>query len=46
MQKSLHGLDNITTEGAEAFDGLLSIIETLMKNGAVKHWGLAMREAL
>ena len=46
MQKSLHGLDNITAEGAEAFDGLMSIIETLMENGADKHWAQTMREAL
>ena len=46
MQKSLHGLDNITAEGAEAFDGLMSIIETLMENGADKHWGQTVREAL
>ena len=39
MQKSLHGLDNIIAEGAEAFDGLMSIIETLMKNGVHKNWG-------
>ena len=46
MQKSLHGLDNITAEGAEAFDGLMSIIETLTNNGADKSWGQSMREAL
>ena len=46
MQKSLHGLYDITAEGAEAFDGLMSIIEMLMENGADKHWGQTMREAL
>ncbi|KAL9969600.1 hypothetical protein ACROYT_G021833 [Oculina patagonica] len=49
MQKSLHGLDNITAEGTEAFDNLLSTIETLMENGADEHWaqkmGQAMKEA-
>ena len=37
MQKSLHGLDNINAEGAEAFDNLHSMIETLMENGAGEH---------
>lgn len=40
MQNSLHGLDNITAKGAEAFNDLILIItETLMENGAGKHWG-------
>jgi len=40
------GLDNITAEGTEAFDGLMSIIETLMENGENKHWAQTMRETL
>ena len=46
MQKSLHGLDNITAEGAEAFDNLHSLIETLMENGAGEHWAQKMGQAL
>ena len=33
MQKSLHGLDNVTAEGAEAFDKVLSILEKISENG-------------
>lgn len=46
MQKSLHGLDNITAEGAEAFDNLHSMIEMLMENGAGEHWAQKMGQAL
>ena len=38
MQKSLQGLDNITAEGSEAFDSLLSMTETLKENGADDYW--------
>ena len=32
MQKSLQGLGNVTADGTEAFDSLVSIVETLSKN--------------
>ena len=32
MQKSLQGLDNVTADGTEASDSLVSIVETLSKN--------------
>ena len=46
MQKSLHGLDNITAEGSEAFDSLQKIVDTLVENGADEHWGKTMHQAL
>ena len=46
MQKSLHGLDNITAEGGEAFDSLLSVIEMLMDNVEEEHWGQTMQQAM
>ena len=39
MQKSLQGLDNVTTEGTEAKDNLTKMIETLVENGAEEEWG-------
>ncbi|KAK3725260.1 hypothetical protein QZH41_001293 [Actinostola sp. cb2023] len=39
MQKSLHGLDNIASEGTEAFDNLTDVIKTLTDNGAEGQWG-------
>ena len=36
----------ITAEGAEAFDNLHSMIETLMENGAGEHWAQKMGQAL
>ncbi|KAK3719183.1 hypothetical protein QZH41_007785 [Actinostola sp. cb2023] len=39
IQKSLHGLDNITSEGTEAFDNLADVIKTLTDNGAEGQWG-------
>ena len=33
MQKSLHGLDNTTAEGAEAFDQALSMLDGLADQG-------------
>ena len=46
MQRSLHGLDNITAEGTEAFDNLHAIINTLVENGAEGHWAETMRRDL
>ena len=46
MQKSLYGLDNITAEGGEAFDSLLSVIEMLMDNVEEEHWGQTMQQAM
>ena len=43
MQRSLHGLDNITAEGTEAFDNLRAIIDTLVENGKEQHWAEKMR---
>ena len=34
MQKSLQGLNNVTSEGTEALDNLTKMIETLVENGA------------
>lgn len=33
MQKSLHGLDNVTAEGAEAFDKMSSILDSIAELG-------------
>ena len=39
MQKSLQGLDNVTADGTEAFDSLVSIVETLSKNRVeIQEW--------
>ena len=46
MQRSLHGLDNITIEGTEAFDNLRAIIDTLVENGKEQHWAETMRRDL
>ena len=46
MQKSLQGLDNISSEGAEAIDNLLKIIRTLIENGAVEAWGKTAEKAV
>ena len=47
MQRSLHGLDNITAEGTKsAFDNLRAIIETLVENGKEQHWAEKMRRDL
>ena len=46
MQRSLHGLDNITAEGTEAFDNLRAIIDTLVENGKEQHWAETMRRDL
>ena len=46
MQRSLHGLDNITAEGTEAFDNLRAIVNTLVENGAGEHWAEIMRRDL
>ena len=46
MQRSPHGLDNITAEGTEAFDNLRAIIETLVENGKEQHWAETMRRDL
>jgi len=46
LQKSIHGLDNITAEGAEAFDGLMSIIEKLVENVADILYGQTKRQTL
>ena len=44
MQRSLHGLDNITAEGNEAFDKLRAIIDTLVENGKEQHWAEMRRD--
>ena len=44
MQRSLHGLDNITAEGTEAFDNLRAIIDTLVENGKEQHWAEMRRD--
>ena len=46
MQKSLHGLDNITADGTEAFNSLLSMIETLVENSGEEHWGQIIKQAM
>ena len=33
MQKSLHGLDNVTPKGTEAFDNISAIVESLAEHG-------------
>ena len=37
-QKSLHGLDNISTAGEEAYETIASIVETLGQHGAGAIW--------
>ena len=46
IQRSLHGLDNITAEGTEAFDNLRAIVDTLVENGVGEHWAEKMRRRL
>ena len=46
MQRSLHGLHNISAEGTEAFDNLRAIIDTLVENGKEQHWAETMRRDL
>ena len=46
IQRSLHGLDNITAEGTEAFDNLRAIVDTLVENGVGEHWAEIMRRRL
>ena len=46
IQRSLHGLDNITAEGTEAFDNLRAIVNTLVENGAGEHWAEIIRRDL
>ncbi|CAH1248588.1 Hypp8275 [Branchiostoma lanceolatum] len=38
-QKSLQGLDYISTEGTEAFDALCTIVDALVQSGASVAWG-------
>ena len=45
-QKSLQGLDNTSTAGAEAFQTLESLVDTLVKNGAGVTWGRDIGRAL
>ena len=45
-QKSLQGLDNTSTAGAEAFQTLESIVDTLARNGAGVAWGREIGQAL
>ena len=45
-QKSLQGLDNTSTAGAEAFQTLESLVYTLVKNGAGVTWGRDIGRAL
>jgi len=46
MQKSLHWLDNVTAEGTEEFDSVLTIIETLLENGVDEQWVQATQQAI
>ncbi|KAI8515676.1 hypothetical protein Bbelb_064890 [Branchiostoma belcheri] len=46
QQKSLQGLDYISTEGADAFDALCSIVESLVQNGASVDWGKTVKHKL
>ena len=39
QQKSLQGLDYIATEGSEAFDIVVQVVDTLVTNGAPADWG-------
>ena len=45
-QKSLQGLDNTSTAGAEAFQTLESLVDTIVKNGAGVTWGRDIGQAL
>ena len=45
-QKSLQGLDDTSTSGAEAFETLETIVENLARNGAGVSWGREIGRAL
>lgn len=45
-QKSLQGLDNTSTAGAEAFETLETLVDNLAKNGAGVAWGRDIGRAL
>lgn len=45
-QKSLQGLDNTSTTGAEAFETLETLVENLARNGAGLVWGREIGRAL
>lgn len=46
QQKSLQGLDYVSTEGSEAFDTLEEAVETLEQNGADGQWAKEMKANL
>ena len=46
MQKSLQGLDNLTAEGAEAFEHLQATVKALVELGAEQKWGQTVQQAL
>ncbi|KAI8493398.1 hypothetical protein Bbelb_287950 [Branchiostoma belcheri] len=46
QQKSLQGLDYISTEGAEAFDALGSVVDTLVQSGAPAGWADSAKQNL
>eukprot|EP00058_Branchiostoma_floridae_P012379 XP_002597867.1 hypothetical protein BRAFLDRAFT_105474 [Branchiostoma floridae] len=46
QQKSLQGLDYISTEGAEAFDAICSVVDSLVQNGASADWAKTVTHKL
>ncbi|KAK3725259.1 hypothetical protein QZH41_001292 [Actinostola sp. cb2023] len=46
MQKSLQGLDNITSEGTEAVDNLRKIVERLVENGVGEEWAESIDKSI
>ena len=46
MQKSLQGLDSLTAEGAEAFDSMMAVIDSLVEKGADDQWGKNAKKEL
>ena len=46
MQKSLQGLDNLTADGAEAFDNVSKVVDTLVESGAGEQWGKEVHKQL
>ena len=46
MQKSLQGLDYFLTEGAQAFETLESVVNTLVEGGATPIWGKEAKTTL
>ena len=46
MQKSLQGLDNVTAEGTEAIDSLISIVQVLADHGAERSWAKSIENKI